>query len=69
MSEPRYEAPVAPAQAGVASSPKSLLDQMQELLASVTADLADLGSDLEASGARAVDRLGAGDPAGGPITW
>lgn len=38
MSEPRYEAPVAPPQ----HPARSLLDQLQELLASVNADLADL---------------------------
>ncbi|MGF1430081.1 hypothetical protein [Kitasatospora sp. LaBMicrA B282] len=45
MSEPRYEVPVAPPQ----NPTKSLLEQMQELLASVNADLADLaelGADL-----------------------
>ncbi|MGV9264476.1 hypothetical protein ACWDRR_07435 [Kitasatospora sp. NPDC003701] len=59
MSEPWSEAPAAPqypgnsalpAAEGVAgtATPKSLLEQMQELLASVTADLAD----LQSSGAR-----------------
>ncbi|MFF1908449.1 hypothetical protein [Kitasatospora sp. NPDC058218] len=59
MSEPWSEAPAAPqspsnparsAAGGPActATPKSLLEQMQELLASVTADLADLRS----SGAR-----------------
>ncbi|MER6396227.1 hypothetical protein ACFWA9_23405 [Kitasatospora sp. NPDC059973] len=59
MSEPWSEAPAAPqspsdpagsaaARPTGAATPKSLLEQMQELLASVTADLAD----LQSSGAR-----------------
>ncbi|MFE9423338.1 hypothetical protein ACFYNO_10270 [Kitasatospora sp. NPDC006697] len=56
MSEPSYLAP---------ASPKSLLEQMQELLASVNADLADLGSDLEAAGARAAEPREPLEPAEG----
>ncbi|AUY51755.1 hypothetical protein EH183_25680 [Streptomyces sp. CB01881] len=62
MSEPWSEAsavqqhPATDASA-VPAIPKSLLEQLQELLASVTADLAE----LQSSGARASDR-----PNGGP---
>ncbi|MFE2725093.1 hypothetical protein [Kitasatospora sp. NPDC059327] len=59
MSEPWSEAPATPQSPSYpavsaaepplgAATPKSLLEQMQELLASVTADLAD----LQASGRR-----------------
>lgn len=65
MSEPRYEAPVAPPQ----NPAKSLLDQMQELLASVNADLADLaglGADLgPARGSESVMDESDGEPRGG----
>ncbi|WTT40578.1 hypothetical protein OG535_13745 [Kitasatospora sp. NBC_00085] len=47
--------PAADASA-VPAIPKSLLEQMQELLASVTADLAE----LQSSGARASDRSDGG---------
>jgi hypothetical protein len=42
--------------------PKSLLEQMQELLASVNADLAGLGADLQSSAARTAEEH---DPANG----
>ncbi|MFD0347500.1 hypothetical protein ACFQ0M_18425 [Kitasatospora aburaviensis] len=64
MSEPRSEASALPSQQQSATdpstapaTPKSLLEQLQELLASVTADLAD----LQSSGALAAD-----GPVGGP---
>ncbi|MFD7905780.1 hypothetical protein ACFV4F_38235 [Kitasatospora sp. NPDC059722] len=62
MSEPWSETSAAPqfptAPAVPAATPKSLLEQMQELLASVTADLAE----LQSSGVR--DAGTAGYPTG-----
>nr|WP_254898286.1 hypothetical protein [Kitasatospora sp. NA04385] len=53
MSEPSTEPPTAAAAAGGApAGPKSLLEQMQELLASINTDLAGLDSDLRSSPAR-----------------
>ncbi|MDH6138680.1 MULTISPECIES: hypothetical protein [Kitasatospora] len=63
MSDPRPQTPQRPAPDGkTPGAAKSLLEQLQDMLASVNADLADLGSDLEAAGARAVDEP-ADDPA------
>lgn len=59
MSEPWSEAPTAPptpaapAVPAVPAAPQSLLEQMQELLASISTDLAGLDADLQSSGARA----------------
>nr|WP_285738021.1 hypothetical protein [Kitasatospora phosalacinea] len=53
MSEPWTEPPTADTAAGGApATPKSLLEQMQELLASINTDLAGLDSDLRSSPAR-----------------
>ncbi|MFD0563236.1 hypothetical protein ACFQ2M_15225 [Kitasatospora saccharophila] len=54
MSEPWTEPPTAdttaaPAAGDAPASPKSLLEQMQELLASINTDLAGLDSDLRSS--------------------
>lgn len=75
MSEPRYEASVAP-QAPNPASPgaqaatsRRLLEQMQELLASVNADLAGLDADLQSSGARAADRSGSSGASAGSGAW
>ncbi|MEV6978697.1 hypothetical protein [Kitasatospora sp. NPDC093806] len=59
MSDPRSEASAAPQYpaadgAAAPAAPKSLLEQMQELLASVTADLAD----LQATGIRTTSSSG-----------
>ncbi|MCC9310673.1 hypothetical protein LN042_26985 [Kitasatospora sp. RB6PN24] len=62
MTDPRPQTPQRPATDGKTGAAKSLLEQLQDMLASVNADLADLGSDLEAAGARAVDQR-ADDPA------
>lgn len=65
MSEPWTEPPIATQAAGAQATatgapmggalalPKTLLEQMQELLASISTDLAGLDSDLRSSGARA----------------
>nr|WP_145790090.1 hypothetical protein [Kitasatospora atroaurantiaca] len=55
MSEPWSEAPVTPQQTASAATPKSLLEQMQELLASLNASLAGLDADLHSSGARGTE--------------
>ncbi|TWG00008.1 hypothetical protein [Kitasatospora viridis] len=55
MSDPSQQAPAAPVSTAPAPAGKSLLEQMQELLASVNADLADLDSDLQAAGTRAAE--------------
>jgi hypothetical protein len=52
MSDPSPQTPQRPADDETPGTAKSLLEQLQDLLASVNADLADLGSDLEAAGAR-----------------
>jgi hypothetical protein len=63
MSDPSPHAPQrSAADRDTPSTAKSLLEQLQDMLASVNADLADLGSDLEAAGDRAVNRV-ADDPA------
>ncbi len=70
MSEPWSEASTTsqhPTDDGAAApaAPKSLLEQMQELLASVTADLAD----LQATGARTTSPAPtAATEGGGPCT-
>jgi hypothetical protein len=65
MSDPRPQTPPPPAGAGEApGTAKSLLEQLQDLLASVNADLADLGSDLEAAGGRASEQPADDDPTG-----
>ncbi|MFC9327863.1 hypothetical protein [Kitasatospora sp. NPDC057015] len=72
MSEQWSEAPAAapdPSAAGLPSTaapstPTSLLEQMQELLASVNADLAGMGAALQSAGARTAGPTGSADPAG-----
>ncbi|WP_329583703.1 hypothetical protein OG500_25785 [Kitasatospora sp. NBC_01250] len=70
MSEPRYEAPSPGLRPGEPPSPapqptapapvaKSLLDQLQELLASVNADLADLAGQGAEPGPALGSALGA----------
>lgn len=50
MSEPWTEPPTADTADGDApATPKSLLEQMQELLASINTDLAGLDSDLRSA--------------------
>ncbi|MFC6597865.1 hypothetical protein [Kitasatospora paranensis] len=57
MSEPTPEASAGPQEStaqdlSAAEASKSLLQQMEELLATVTANLAGLGADLQASSTR-----------------
>nr|WP_111556193.1 hypothetical protein [Kitasatospora sp. SolWspMP-SS2h] len=53
MSEPWTDPPTADTTAdGVPATPKSLLEQMQELLASINTDLAGFDSDLRSSPVR-----------------
>ena len=60
MSETSSEAPAVP---HGAATPVSLLEQMQELLASLNKDLAGLDADLQSSGTRAADEHGTADRA------
>nr|WP_104816126.1 hypothetical protein [Kitasatospora sp. MMS16-BH015] len=73
MSEPWSETPAVPRETpGVlpapTAAPKSLLEQMQDLLNSVNADLAGLDADLQSSGTRAVEGRGQADSSAGPAT-
>nr|WP_073927941.1 hypothetical protein [Streptomyces sp. CB03911] len=60
MHDPSATGPAATA---APATPKSLLEQMQELLASVNADLAGMGAALQSSGARPAAAAEPAEPA------